>query len=237
MACAIIFMELAPERVSPLRIAGGSMVDTRQEILQYLREKGGADVNELSKTLGLSPVTIHYHINVLQRDGLLETKAVRQGVGRPRNVFTLCDSAFAKFPQSYHRLSDRLLDILKSRMTEADLQALFEHIGAEIAAEHAAQLDGHSLEQKIDTLIDLLGEEGFLSRLEKVGADDFVLTQFSCPYQYVATRHPEVCELDLQLMNSALGAPVKREACVANGDAVCTFHIQSRQAPNISLQS
>jgi predicted ArsR family transcriptional regulator len=77
------------------------MTDTRQEILQYLREKGTADINELAEALKLSPVTIHYHINVLQRDGLLETEAVRQGVGRPRNVFTLRDTAFEKFPQSY----------------------------------------------------------------------------------------------------------------------------------------
>ena len=210
------------------------MTDTRQAILEYLREKGAADVNELAETLGLSPVTIHYHINVLQRDGLLETKDVRQGVGRPRKVFTLRASAFEKFPQSYHRLSDRLLEILKSRMTEGDIQALFEHIGAEIATEHALSLQGKPLEQKIDTLIELLGEEGFMSRLEKIGADQFVLTQVNCPYQYVATRHPVVCELDLQLMNTALGADVKRDSCVVNGDSVCTFHIQSSQP--IALQ-
>jgi DeoR family transcriptional regulator, suf operon transcriptional repressor len=202
------------------------MTDTRQDILNYLHEKGTADINELAETLSLSPVTIHYHINVLQRDGLLESKAVRQGVGRPRNVFTLRDTAFERFPQGYHRLSDRLLDLLKSRMTEADIQALFEHIGAEIASEHAMDLSGKPLEKKIETLIDLLGEEGFMSRLDKVGADHFILTQVNCPYQYVATRHPEVCELDLQLMNTALGTAVKREACVANGDAACTFHIQ-----------
>jgi predicted ArsR family transcriptional regulator len=204
------------------------MTDTRQDILNYLREKGSADVNELAETLGLSPVTIHYHLNVLQRDGLLESKAVRQGVGRPRNVFTLGDTAFEKFPQRYHRLSDRLLEILKSRMTEADIQALFEHIGAEIAGEHAMNLQGKPLEKKIETLIEMLGEEGFMSRLDKIGANDFVLTQVNCPYQYVATRHPEVCELDLQLMNTALGTAVKREACVANGDAVCTFHIKTQ---------
>jgi len=204
------------------------MTDTRQDILNYLRERGAADVNELAEMLGLSPVTIHYHLNVLQRDGLLESKAVRQGVGRPRNVFTLRDAAFEKFPQSYHRLSDRLLEILKSRMTEADIQALFEHIGAEIAGEHAMNLQGRPLEKKIEILIGLLGEEGFMSRLEKIGADHFVLTQVNCPYQYVATRHPEVCELDLQLMNTALGTAVKREACVANGDAACTFHIKSQ---------
>jgi DeoR family transcriptional regulator, suf operon transcriptional repressor len=210
------------------------MTDTRQAILEYLRANGAADVNELAETLGLSPVTIHYHINVLQRDGLLETKDVRQGVGRPRKVFTLHNTAYEKFPQGYHRLSDRLLDILKSRMTEADIQALFEHIGADIATEHALSLQGKPLEEKITTLVELLGEEGFMSQLEKIGADQFVLTQVNCPYQYVATRHPEVCELDLQLMNTALGTAVTRGACVANGDAVCTFHIQSQ---SIHLQA
>jgi predicted ArsR family transcriptional regulator len=201
------------------------MPDTRQDILNILRERGHADVNELSETLNLSPVTVHYHINVLQRDGLLEIKAVRQGVGRPKNVFALRDSAFGKFPQGYHRLSDRLLDILKNRLTEADIQALFERIGQDIAAEHTEALKGKSLEQKIGLLSNLLGEEGFMSRLEKVSSDHFVLTQYNCPYQYVVTRHPEVCELDLQLMNTALGTPVKRHSCVVNGDSVCTFDI------------
>lgn len=203
------------------------MADTRQDILQILRERGQADVNELSEALGLSPVTVHYHINVLQRDGLLEIKTLRQGVGRPKNVFALRDAAFEKFPQSYHRLSDRLLDMLKSRLTEADIQQLFERIGQDIAAEHAASLTGKSLEQKIDSLISLLGEEGFMSRLEKLDNGQFVLTQVNCPYQYVVTRHPEVCELDLQLMNSALGTPVQRHSCVVQGDSVCTFHIHT----------
>jgi predicted ArsR family transcriptional regulator len=201
------------------------MTDTRQDILRFIRERGHADINDLSIALGLSPVTVHYHINVLQRDGLLEVKALRQGVGRPKNVFALRDAAFEKFPQSYHRLSDRLLEMLKSRLSEADLQQLFERIGQDIATEHAAALNGKSLEQKIATLIDLLGEEGFMSRLEKVGVDQFVLTQYNCPYQYVVTRHPEVCELDLQLMNTALGTSVTRHSCVVQGDSVCTFHI------------
>lgn len=201
------------------------MTDTRQDILRILRERGQADINDLAETLGLSPVTVHYHINVLQRDGLLEVKALRQGVGRPKNVFALRDAAYEKFPQSYHRLSDRLLDLLKSRLTEADIQQLFERIGQDIAAEHATDLNGKSLEKKIETLVGLLGEEGFMSRLEKVGVDQFVLTQYNCPYQYVVTRHPEVCELDLQLMNSALGTSVTRHTCVVHGDSVCTFHI------------
>jgi DeoR family suf operon transcriptional repressor len=203
------------------------MQDTRQDILQILRERGSADVTELAESLSLSSVTVHYHLNVLQREGLLQVTPTRQGVGRPRNVITLSDAALQKFPQSYHRLSDRLLEMLKSRLSEDEIQALFERIGDEIASEHAAALKNKNLSQKIETLIDLLGEEGFMTRLEKIDNGDFVITQYSCPYQYVASRHPEVCELDLRLMNTALGTPVRREACVTHGDTVCTFHVTS----------
>jgi hypothetical protein len=55
---------------------------------------------------------------------------------------------FEKFPQGYHRLSDRLLELLKSRMTEADIQALFEHIGAEIATERRVEPAGQAAGEK-----------------------------------------------------------------------------------------
>ncbi len=207
---------------------GTNLQDTRHDILHIIREKGQADVTELSKALKLSSVTVHYHVNAMERDGLLEITSVRNGVGRPRNVFKLRPAAFEQFPHSYHRLSDRLLDTLKSRFSEAEIVAIFERMADEIATEHANLLQGKTLDQKIGTLIDMLGEEGFMSKMEKVGAGDFVLTQVSCPYQYVAKRHPEVCEIDLHLMNVALGTSVQRDSCLAQGDTVCTFHIGAK---------
>ena len=203
-----------------------TMQDTRWGILQHLRERGQASAQELSKALGMSPVSIHYHLNVLQREGLVEPQPVRRNVGRPHYVYSLRDSARELFPQSYHRLANRLLDELKSRMTEQEISALFVRIAGDIAAEHAAALDGKTLEQKIATLVELLGEEGFLARVENVGGQ-FRLTQYGCPYYYVVERHPEVCQLDLNLISATLLTPVEREGCVLNGDDVCTFVVKT----------
>jgi predicted ArsR family transcriptional regulator len=199
--------------------------DTRWDILRHLRETGQASAQELSKALGMSPVSIHYHLNVLQREGLVEPQPVRRSVGRPHYVYSLRDSARELFPQSYHRLADRLLDELKSRLTERQISELFARIAGDIAAEHAAALDGKTLDQKVVALITLLGEEGFLARVEKVGSQ-FRLTQYGCPYYYVVERHPEVCEIDLNLISAALLAPVEREGCVLSGDDVCTFIVR-----------
>jgi predicted ArsR family transcriptional regulator len=200
--------------------------DTRWEILQQLRETGQASAQELSKALGLSPVSIHYHLNVLQREGLVEPQPVRRSVGRPHYVYSLRDSARELFPQSYHRLADRLLDELKSRLNEHEISELFARIANDIASEHAPALEGKTLDQKVVALIALLGEEGFLARVEKVGGQ-FRLTQYGCPYYYVVERHPEVCELDLNLISATLLTPVEREGCVLSGDDVCTFIVRA----------
>ena len=199
-----------------------TMQDTRWDIVRYLRERGQASAQELSKALDMSPVNIHYHLNILQREGLVETRSVRRNVGRPHFVYSLHESARELFPQSYHRLADRLLDELKSRLTEQEIAQVFARIAHDIASEHAPALEGKSLDDKVEALITLLGEEGFLARVDKVGGQ-FRLTQYGCPYYYVVERHPEVCDLDLNLIGATLLAPVEREGCVLSGDDVCTF--------------
>ncbi len=200
--------------------------DTRWDILRHLRECGQASAQELGKALGMSPVSIHYHLNVLQRGGLVEPQPVRRSIGRPHYVYSLCESARELFPQSYHRLADRLLGELKVRLSEQEISDLFARIAEEIAAEHAVALEGKTLNQKLDALVELLGEEGFLARVDRAGGQ-LRLTQYGCPYYYVVERHPEVCELDLNLIRAALRAPVERQGCVLNGDDVCTFVVKT----------
>lgn len=204
--------------------------DTRWGILQHLRERGQASARELSKALGMSPASIHYHLNVLQRQGLVEPQPVRRSVGRPHYVYSLLDSARELFPQSHHRLADRLLGELESRLSEQEISELLVRIANEIAAEHAPALGGKTLDQKLDALVELLGEEGFLARAEKVG-EQLRLTHYGCPYYYVVERHPEVCELDLNLISAALLAAVERKGCILNGDDACTFLVKTESKP------
>lgn len=202
-----------------------AMQDTRRDILHRLREQGQASAQELSKALGMSPVSIHYHLNVLQRDGLIEIRPVRRSIGRPHFVYSLRERARELFPQSYHRLADRLLDKLKDQMSERQIADLFARIAQDIAAEHAPALNGKSIEGKLDLLVEILGEEGFMTRAEQTEGG-LRLTQYGCPYYYVVERHPEVCELDLTLIRAALAAPVERQSCVLTGDEVCTFLVR-----------
>ncbi len=200
--------------------------DIRSTILNLLRERGQATVADIAIAIGTSPVNAHYHLDRLERESLVVAEPLRHGVGRPKYLYSLASAAFERFPQSTHRLADRLLDALQSQFTAQQVEAVFSRIVDDIAAEHGDDFKNRPLEDKISVLVDVLGEEGFFARVEKVG-QDFQLTQCGCPYHYVAERHPGICAIDLQLINTTLGAPVERASWILNGDSVCTFHVKA----------
>ena len=202
------------------------MQGTRSTILNLLRERGQATAAEIADRVGLSLVNAHYHLGRLESEGLIQARPLRHGVGRPKYIYSLASAALERFPQATHRLADRLLGALQSQLTEQQVQSIFSRIVEDIAAEHGGEFKDKPLEDKLNVLVEVMGEEGFFARVEKVG-QDFLLKQCGCPYHYVVARHPGICAIDLQLINTTLGADVERETWILNGDNVCTFHVKA----------
>ena len=49
------------------------------------------------------------------------------------------------------------------------------------------------------------------------------LVEYHCPYYAVGQRHPEICQIDEELIRVALKAQVAKEACLLTGDPACKF--------------
>jgi predicted ArsR family transcriptional regulator len=69
-----------------------------------------------------------------------------------------------------------------------------------------------------------MDREGFSLEWKRNGSELRVI-QHSCPYQSVVDAHPEVCQLDEHLIQSALGKQVKRLDHRSKGDCTCVFSI------------
>ena len=54
------------------------MHETRQRIIEFLKEKNQATVEELATAIDLTPMAVRYHLNVLQADNLVAALAVRR---------------------------------------------------------------------------------------------------------------------------------------------------------------
>jgi len=198
---------------------------TRKAILEILKEKGQATVDDLAEALGLTPMTVRHHLNVLQSQDIVAATRLRhkRTAGRPRHVYTLTEEGNELFPTNYHGLADHLLDEIKAVLGENELQEMLRRIGGKLAAE-VPNIADLPLPERMVKVIDFMASKGFISQWEKV-QDGYVLHQFNCPYRRVAREHNEVCQMDTALISALLGVEPKRIHGTASGGGYCTYLI------------
>jgi predicted ArsR family transcriptional regulator len=203
-------------------VTDNSKESTRDIILRTIKRQHQATVNELAEAADVSPVTVRHHLNALQAESLLVSDSVRRKVGRPYHVYSLTEKGNELFPKRYARLSTRLLDELKRSFPAEVLTELFQNVVAGIVDEYRDEFEKLSFEDRLDFLVDLLEEEGFLARWEKEDGE-YRLIEFSCPFISIGQEHDEICVFDKQLIVSVLGTDVKQHSCMLSGDHCCEF--------------
>jgi predicted ArsR family transcriptional regulator len=197
---------------------------TREVILHTIKSSAESTIETLAEAADISPVTVRHHINSLLADNLIEATAVRRKVGRPYYTYSLSLDGQELFPKRYVRLTSRILDELKSRLPEEMVAEIFKGVVQCIIAEHTGEFESLSMEARLDYLVDMLGEEGFLSSWEKT-ADGYKLVEYSCPYISVGHQHSEVCTFDRELMLTVLQTPIQQHSCMLEGANCCEFSL------------
>ncbi len=200
------------------------MQSTRQEILGILKAERQATVEDLAERLGLTPMTIRHHLNVLQAQNLVEAAKVHrsQKVGRPRLVYTLTDAADELFPQSYGDLARYLITEVKETMGSDGTQEIFRRVAHRLAKEAPPAIEGQSFVDRLIQVVEFLDSRGFLVTWEKAD-EGVILTNANCPYRRVTSEHREVCIMDTTLIEDLLGVKPQRLSSMQGGDGLCRY--------------
>jgi len=204
------------------------MSNTRDKVLKTLLSRQRSTINELSESVGISPISVRHHINKLEALGFVSFVEERHGVGRPRNIYFLTEKGLEQFPTRYLRLTIRLLQQLKETLPKKMVGELFSQMAGEIATDFASDLDLEDLpiEKRLDIARDLLNAEGFTMEWESKDGS-YYIHEVNCPYHHVGQSHPEVCAVDETLISTLLSVPIKKVKCILDGDSYCTYVVQN----------
>jgi len=202
------------------------MKSTRDRILQTLHRQPRRTINELAEAVGINPISVRHHLTNMQMEGLVGSEEERHGVGRPRLVYILTEEGMEKFPTRYLRLTSRLLTQMKETMPAPVVKNLFNQIAEDLAHEYEGQMQGLSMEERLDFVKTLLAEEGFTVEWEKRGSQ-YQIHEISCPYYQIGINHPEVCTVDQTLISRMLALPAEKVQCVLDGGSFCTYVVQA----------
>ena len=190
------------------------MQATRQQIIEFLKEKGQATVEELAATVNLTPMAVRHHLNVLQAENLITSAAIRRqnGPGRPSQVYQLTAAADGLFPVDYYGLTNYLLAELTHHLGQDGVTQIFSNIAHRLASQAPPPRENQTFEERLDEVIAFLAEKGFVVDWEAKD-NNYMIHAYSCPYRQVAKNHAEVCLLDKQIINSMLNVTPTRIAC------------------------
>lgn len=202
------------------------MQKTRRQILDIIKRRRTATLDDLAREIGLSAVTIRAHLSVLERDDLVVSEEVRGKIGRPHFVYTLAEAADGEFPAAYDAVAHRFIQGFSEVSDSDQMRRLIDAVAVHWASERAGRMDGKCLEERVHELVRIRTEEGAMAEWDKL-SDGFSIRQHHCPAIRLARQHPEVCLAELEYLRKLLGAGVERESSIRAGDDCCCYRIAS----------
>lgn len=205
------------------------MHSVRKNILEILKETGGATVAELAERLDMAPVSVRHHLDILQGDALIRVGRVERNgaVGRPQQFYVLTAEAAALFPDNFAALAAGLVRQMKDLLSPDQLHCAFRSLAHDIAAEaDAGNWEQLPMESRLERVADFLNQRGYLARWEIAGeGGGYLLHKYNCPYSGVSGEHRELCVMDQMLIDELVGCHCRRTHSVADNANCCTYAI------------
>ena len=206
-------------------IAPGPESETRQRLLESVKRRGRATVDELAVELGLSKTATRAHVLKLESLGLLERASVTAG-GRGRPPLTVQisrEQLLPLFPVSDGAVLTGLVAFLDANGHGTILDQFFD----ELWRQRREALDERlgttpSRRRRLRVLNSYLEEAAYMPRIERDGS---VATVVAChcpfPSAVQATRRP--CRREATFMEYALDATLRRVRYKDEAEPHCRF--------------
>lgn len=199
------------------------MQPTRWEILQLLKRRGRATVQELSKALGMTLMGVRLHLVVVERDGYVKRSTVREKPGRPALVYSLTPRAEDLFPKRYDQLVEKLLEVVDGPAGRGGLGGVIHATAHAMALPYLPRLGGR-LSARVEETAAVLNEMGCYASYEPT-AGGYLLHECNCPYYRVALRNRALCSMDQLFLAELLGVAPQLRECLLDGAGRCTHFV------------
>lgn len=209
---------------------GNVMQETRRQILEILRERNEATVDDIVADLELlrgsiTSVTVRHHLAKLQEDGLVDNSQMlhRSTPGRPQYIYVLTEQGNSFFPNNYHNLAANLLKQMKSQLPQNQVNVIIEGVADAMASEANIPQD-RSLRERMDKVVEYLNTQGYEADWD-VHKEGFVLNTHNCPYHDVEHHDDTLCQMDMRLISSMLGVVPRLLSRISDDDEACSYLI------------
>src|SRR5215510_1404610 len=173
-----------------------ALQDTRRKLLDVLKKKGPQSIQALSRILGITSMGVRQQLNALERDGLIQYRIERKGLGRPGHVYLLTGLGDELFPRTYPQFAGSVLETIKLLDGEEGIDRIFAKRTDLVQKQYEKRMAGKDLERQVQELAQIRTEEGYMAEWEKVNKDTFLLRENNCAICQIAQQCIQACSYE-----------------------------------------
>ena len=200
--------------------------DRDREILEFLHRCGGADVLELCELLGVTRTAIRQRISRLELTGLVRCELQSQARGRPRHVYRVTSEGLHALGENYRDLAVVMWEVISGVEDAVTREMLIARLQNSLARRLGTVESGSaSVVERVDRLACEMRAHGFNAESDHRGGLP-ILRETSCPFPLLADIDDRICQVERQVLEQVLGAPVEFLSRCRDGGACCEFQVK-----------
>lgn len=183
-----------------------------KRIMMILKMQGSETAARIGQKLGITGEAVRQQLVRLSEEGLVVARTQSQGVGRPSLYWDLTGEGHGQFPDTHADLTVQILENIRTVLGADALEAIIaaREVQTRIAYQH--ELAGlTSLRSRVERLVQLRSDEGYMAELEEGPEGTLVLVENHCPICAAATACQGFCRAELEVFRHVLGPDVQIE--------------------------
>lgn len=201
-----------------------------REILEHLHQSSGGDIQTLCELLGVTRTAVRQRISRLETAGMIASELQSQTRGRPRLLYRVTAEGLHELGENYRELAVVLWEAISGFEDAGIRQTLISRVQNSLAERFRRQLvASDSVDERLDQLAEEMKSSGFNVESDHSGGLR-ILRETSCPFPMLADVDEAICQVEREVLQQVLGAPVEFRSRCRDGHGCCEFQVMGAVA-------
>ncbi len=194
----------------------------RGRILLELKRDQPLTAAILAQRFDVSANAVRRHLKELESEGLVGHDREQRGQGAPAHLYRLTAEGEGIFPKQYEQALTDVLEFVAETKGREEVRRIFAERFRALGERLHRGLAGASLEERAQAVVEVLSSQGFMAEWSSDG-DRLTIAEHNCAVQAVAQRFPEICQAEVEFLESVLQTDVERKAYIPRGCNACEY--------------
>jgi len=183
------------------------------DLLDLIRVAGPLSVSDLADAMEVTATAVRQRLTRLMAQAMIEREAFRAGRGRPKHRYSLTEKSSRQTGSNFTDLARALWGEVSAKGDNSQGRDVLRRISRALAAGYAAQIQGTTPEERLESLAGLLNQKRVpagIGASAGIASDGHAARAAqACSYPNLAEQDQNGCSREKTMFSELIGSEVE----------------------------